>query len=103
MATYRSKNTRTISGYNASQRSTGQVILSGTNPSISCPGGIFFLEMLQVDDTGAGVTITDGNSVAIATGVKSFSQDQSPVRCDDGLTLTGTVIMAKGFVVEGCL
>ena len=103
MATYRTKNTRTISSINTSQSITGQVVLSGSSPSVLCPGGIFLLEMLQVDDSGAGVSLVDGNSVTIASGVKSFSQDYSPLRCDGGITITGTVVLAKGFIVEGCL
>jgi len=100
MSIYKTQNNRPLSGYGPAQRASGQVVLYGTSPSILIPNGIFFLELLQVS---AGVTLTDGDGVTIATGVTSFEQDQSPLRCDKGLTITGTVLIAKGFVVEECL
>jgi len=103
MSVYRTKNNRPLSGYTPAQRASGQVILYGTDPTVSCPKGIFYLELLRVDDTGAGITLKDGDGVTMATGVLSFEQDQSPIRCDNGITLTGFVIIAKGFIVEAAL
>jgi hypothetical protein len=100
MAVYKSSNNRPLSGITPAQRASGQIILSGSNPSIVCPNGIFYLELLQVS---AGVTIADGDGVTMVAGITSFEQDQSPLRCDNGIAITGTVVTAKGFVVEGCL
>jgi hypothetical protein len=101
MAVYRSTNNKPLNGYNPAIRISGQMVLSGTDPEFLTETGVFFLEMLQLG-TGATVTIKDGDDVTIATTVSSFSQDQSPLRCDKGIKFTGTVIMAKGFVMEGC-
>lgn len=101
MAVYRSTNNKTLNGYNPSIRISGQVVLSGTDPEFVSDNGVFFLEMLQLG-TGVTVTLKDGDDVTIATTVSSFSQDQSPLRCDKGIKITGTVIMAKGFIMEGC-
>lgn len=91
-------NSKPIPSYHASQRASGQCILTGVNPSVSSAKGIFFLEMLQ---TSAGVTLTSGDGQNVIAGALSFSQDQSPLRFDGGLSITGTVIFAKGFLIEG--
>jgi len=93
-------NSKLIPSYHASHRASCQYVLTGTDPSVSSTKGIFFLEMLQ---TSAGVTLTSGDSKNVITGALSFSQDQSPLRFDGGLSITGTVIFAKGFLIEGAL
>jgi hypothetical protein len=93
-------NSKPIPSYHASQRASGQHILSGTDPAVSTTKGIFFLEMLQC---ASGVTLTSGDGKLVITGATSFSQDQSPIRFDEGLSITGTVVFAKGFMIEGML
>jgi hypothetical protein len=89
-----------IVSYHASNRASGQVILTGNNESVTSPSGVFFLEMLQC---ASGVTLTSGDGKLVIAGITSFSQDQSPLRFDKGLIITGTVVIAKGFLVENCI
>ena len=77
-----------------------QRVLSGTDPELLLSTGVFMLETLLVS---SGVAITDGKDKSLGTGITSFSNDYSPVRLDYGIKITGTVIMAKGYFVEGVL
>jgi hypothetical protein len=95
---YRHPNLRALSDIPFETRLSNQVILSGTDPTLSVPDGIFFLESLIVS---SGVTITDGKSNSVVAGVTSFDHSLSPLRCDYGITITGTVVYAKGFVLDG--
>lgn len=99
MAVYRPQDLNAISEITLANRLSDPVYITGTDQTISVPKGIFFLEMLIIDGSGT-VTITDGNGNVIGTGVKDFEQDYSPIRCDEGVTLTGDVALAKGFVIQ---
>ena len=98
---YRHQNGRTLSRVSAEDKLNNQVILDGTDPSESVPKGIFFLELLIL--TSGTATIKDGDGKTIMTGISSLDQQLSPLRCDHGISITGTVLAAKGFILEGCL
>lgn len=101
MAIYKAKNRIAISEITPAQRLSNQVIFSGSSGnSLSAARGIVFLELLIVDGAGS-VEIKDGNGDTISTGVKDFSQDHSPLRCDRGIEIIGDVGFAKAFVIEG--
>ena len=99
MAIYRAKNRRAIAKITPEERLANQVVLSGTNQTLDVSKGIFFLEYLEVDGAGT-VTLLDGNSDQICSGITAFNNDKIPLRCDYGITITGDVSIAKGFVVE---
>jgi hypothetical protein len=86
---------KALSPISQAVRLSNQVVLSGTNDAYSVPKGIFFLEFLEMSSGTA--TIEDGDGNTIATGVTAFSNDHSPLRCDLGITITGSISMAKGF------
>lgn len=99
MTIHRHENTRAISEILPEDRLSNQVVFTGsTGNTLSIPNGIFFLELL-VPETGNVITIETGDGLVI-TGVEEFSQDHSPLRCDRGVTFTGDLSIAKGFVVE---
>jgi hypothetical protein len=98
---YRHQNGRTLSRISAEDKLNNQVILDGTDPSESVPKGIFFLELLTLD-SGTAI-VKDGEGNTILNGVASLDQQFSPLRCDYGISITGSVKVAKGFVIEGCL
>lgn len=83
-----------------SRRLANQVIIYGSDETLAVQKGAFFLEYLEIE-SGKTVTIKDGAGTTIATGVTGFANDHSPLRCDGGISFTGDVILAKGFVVEG--
>ena len=100
MSIYRAKNGRAIAEILPEERLSNQVIFSGnTGNVLSVPRGAVFLEVLIVDGSGA-IEIKDGDGDVISTGVTDFSQDHSPLRCDKGITLTGSIAFAKGFVIN---
>lgn len=81
------------------QKGNDQVIFSGSNDKLLVDKGVFFLEFLEAKSTTT-VNLKDGKGSTIATGVSSFSNDQSPLRCDYGLEVVGDVTMLKGFIVR---
>jgi hypothetical protein len=99
MSIYRAENLRSIrlSDYN---KSDNQVIFSGENESYIVHRGIFLLEYLEAE-SGTTITIKDGNGRIMASGVSSFSQEHSPLRCEYGIEFVGTLSMAKGYFMEG--
>lgn len=99
MAIYKSKYRRQIAQITPEERLSNQIVIYGTDETMSIPNGAFFLEYLQVDGQG-NITILDGDGVIISTGVETFSNDFVPLECPKGFTLTGDVAMAKGFVIE---
>lgn len=101
MSIYRPQNSRSFTNTHEKINLSNQVVFSGTDEFLSVPKGTFMLELLQVSGSGS-VTIKDGDGNTIATGVKDFSNDHSPLRCDKGLSFTGDVQFAKGYVVENC-
>jgi hypothetical protein len=98
---YRHQNGRVLSRVSAEDKLNNQVILTGTDPELSVPKGIFFLETLILSTSTA--TIADGDGTTIIAGIASLDQQISPLRCDHGIIITGAVLYAKGFVIEGCL
>lgn len=101
MAIYKPSNARALADISAETRLSNQIVFyGGSGNTIAVPKGIFFLEFLQVEGAGT-IDITDGDGNTIASGVTDFSNDHSPLRCDKGVTLTGSLKMAKGFVLDG--
>jgi len=98
---YRHPIGRTLNRISAEDKLNNQIILTGASPALPVPKGIFFLESLVLS-TGTA-TIADGDGTTIVAGIASMDQQISPLRCDHGITITGSVLYAKGFVIEGCL
>lgn len=99
MAIYKAETRRALSRITPEERLSNQIIFTGSSDnSIAVPQGIVFIELLIVDGAGS-IEFKDGNGDVIATGVTDFSQDHSPLRCDRGVTMTGDVAIAKGFVI----
>ena len=101
MAIYRPLKRGKIADLSPEERLSNQVVLSGTNQTLDVPNGMFCLEYLEME-SGKTVTIEDGDGNTIASGVSAFNNDRVPLRCDLGVTLTGDVTIAKGFVLEQC-
>lgn len=100
MTIYRPENSRALEEISMESRLSNQIVFYGNSGNtISVPNGIVFIEFLQVEGAGT-ISITDGNSVTVASGITDFSNDHSPLRCDRGITITGSLKIAKGFVVE---
>ena len=101
MAIFQHRDRVTVSPEAVEQaRLNDQVVLTGNNEAFVIADGIFFVEFFEAA-AGTTITITDGNSQAIVAGIASFSNDHSPIRCDKGLTITGNLVMLKGFVLRG--
>lgn len=102
MAIYRAQsyNGKPLSMISIEQRLSNQIVISGTDETMSLPNGVFFLEYLEAD-TGTTVTIEDGSGNTICSGMSSFNNEICPLRCDYGFTITGDVTIAKGFVLDG--
>lgn len=83
-------------------RHNDQAVLSGVNQQLLVPGGIFYLEYLVCEAVG-GCTVADGNNNQIMAGIALFNGDYSPLRCDNGIIITGTILMAKGFIMRNVL
>lgn len=98
MATYISRIKGSVTDIQGTQLNN-QVIISGNNQSHLVASGIFFIEHFEAA-TGTTITITDGNGIQVATGASYFSSDRSPIRCDNGIVITGNVAMLKGFAME---
>lgn len=79
-----------------------QKVLAGENPTILVEKGIFFLDTLILD-SGETVDLADGNGNVIATGVTGFVLNNNHLRCDYGIIITGNVLLAKGYSVQGVL
>jgi hypothetical protein len=100
MGIYRPVSRRSINRIDIEDKMSNQIVLNGLNPEIFIDKGTVFLEMIEVQGSGT-VDILDGKGNLIASGVVALSQDTSPLRCDYGVTLTGNITIAKGFVLEG--
>lgn len=101
MAIYKASNPRAFADISYETRLSNQIVFYGnTGNTISVPKGVVFIEMLQVEGAGS-IDISDGDGNTIASGVTDFSNDFSPLRCDYGVTLTGSLKIAKGFVLDG--
>ena len=103
MATYyRSKHGNPQTSYHPSNRANGQVIIVGADGEVPVEDGIFWLESIE---TGSGVTVEiqdgDGNTVIPAVG--SVNHEMSPIRLDRGIKIVGTVLYAKGFIMDASL
>lgn len=86
--------------YHPSNRSSGQIILSGTVEDISLAKGIFWLEQIHAV---APVEIQDGDGQVIIPAISSLECEMSPMRCDHGIKVTGDVTLLKGFIQEAAL
>lgn len=102
MAIYKSPYTPGLVDLSPERRISNQIIISGTNDSFSAPNGIVLIELLQIE-AGKTITIQDGDGTQIASGVTSFDQEISPLRCDKGFTITGDVEFGKASVIYGVL
>jgi hypothetical protein len=100
MAIYRTQYLRPISKISPEQRLSNQVVLSGTDQDFLVNNGYFFLELLELASGTVDIADGDGNAICTSGG---FSNDHSPLRCDKGIQLTGTVRQAKGFYLEDIL
>jgi len=98
MSVYTAPNNRKVQAIDL-DRYNDQVILYGTDESFLVPNGIFFIEYLEADKLGT-VTIKDGDGTTIASGISTFNQDRSPIRCDYGVQVVGDLAILKGFVLR---
>lgn len=99
MAIYRTKITRPLPDIKEADKLNNQIILSGVNQSFIQAGGAYFLEYLK----GSSVTIKDGSGDTIVSGISDFVQSPSPMRCDNGIDITGTIVIAKGYFLANIL
>ncbi len=103
MAIYRrTSNIRPISTITLAEHLSNQVVLSGTNPSLitNSDKGFVLIHSMEVD-TGDTITITDGNGVAMLTGIAGYRAYFVPILCEKGVTITGDVLNAICSVFEG--
>ena len=100
MAIYQPATNAPLLNISAKDMYNNQKILSGTNPELEVERGIFFLDTLIV---GSGVAITDWDGNSIGTGITSFALNNNHIRLDRGIKITGSVLMAKGYVIQGVL
>lgn len=98
MAKYQSRNARKVV-VEEQDRYNEQVILTGNNESFLVPKGVFFIDYVEAV-SGTTVTLTDGNGQTIVSSLSSYSQEYSPLKCEGGVTITGNVVMVKGFVLR---
>ena len=94
-----------IPSFHAGNRISDQVVLSGTDPLTvdTNKKGIFFLEQIIVSGSGT-VTIANGfDETVLPAGTGSCQFEISPIRCDGGIKVTGTVIAVKGFWMWGVI
>lgn len=75
-----------------------QKILSGADPELEVADGVFFLDTLIVS---SGVTITDWAGNSVGASITSFQLNNNHIRLDGGIKITGTVVMAKGYSIQG--
>ena len=102
---YKAQNHLTISAQaiEAARFNNQFVFNSGdTNPTLIRPKGIVFIDYLEVA-SGSTVSIVDGDDDTVASGISSFDMTFTPLRLDHGFKVTGTVLMLRGFVIEGVL
>jgi len=76
---------------------SNQRVLEGTNPECLVSDGIFFLEYLK----GSSVSLKDGDGNTVVSSISDFQADHAPIRFDHGIIITGSVTIAKGFIVRG--
>lgn len=98
MANYKSSKTMPFATISQSVRLSNQVVLSVSTETYLVNKGVFFLEFLGL--ASGTVEIKDGDGVVIVAAMGNFSNDHSPLRCDGGITITGTFQIAKGFFLQ---
>ena len=97
---YKPKHDRPLATIQQADMVNNQRILSGTDPEYLTDNGVFFLDTLVIE-SGKAVTIKDGNDETIVTGLTTgFSSSKNHIRCDNGIKITGDVLMAKGYIIE---
>lgn len=104
MGIYIPANNKKLTSISAADRANNVKVLSGASPQDLSTDGVFFLEEISVA-SGQTVIVKDGkgNEAFTIIGPDVFSNDQSPLRLDYGIILTGTVARAKGFHMYGVL
>ena len=73
---------------------------SDSNPTLIRPKAIVFIDYLEVA-SGSTVDIVDGDGDVVASDISSFDMTYTPLRLDHGFTVTGSVLMLRGFIIEG--
>jgi len=101
MAIYKHGAGRAFESNSIGERISNQVVLTGADPEILVPKGVFMLETLVVEATES-VELLDGNSVSMGNGIKGTINAQiAPIVCDRGLTIDGNVVIAVGYTLNG--
>jgi len=101
MAIYKRDSGRALDTNSVGERISNQVVLTGADPEILVPKGVFLLETLVVEATES-VELIDGNSVSMGSGIKGTINAQiAPIVCDRGLTIDGKVVIAVGYTLNG--
>lgn len=92
----KAKNSPIIEGGLQAPKINNQFVLTGVNPAVGSLDLVYFLEYVQ----GTNFTIKDRDGNAV-TGVIPSLLDltKAPLRMEGGITITGTVLIAKGFSV----
>jgi hypothetical protein len=104
MAVYKPRLKANFGPISESDKFAGQATLSGTDPSIETTAkGAFFLEGIQAASGTLVLTDGNGNQILPAVGTSYLDFQHSPLICEGGLAITGSVAVAKGFVLEGIL
>jgi hypothetical protein len=77
-----------------------QLTLNGTNPSFIDAKCILFLEYVAF--SGSSLVVNDGAGVAQSGTLTGSPLDltKAPLRLEGGVQLTGTVLMAKFFIIR---
>lgn len=96
MAIYKPTNAISVSNITSGQRMSNQIVISGTNQQFIVTGGAFYLE--SIDVSSGTVDVSDGAGIPMAS-IGTHDFNDSPMICEDGIQMVGTVLMAKGFAV----
>jgi hypothetical protein len=105
MSVYIPAKNRKLTSPNPADKLNNQFVLTGANQMILDESSVVFLESFYVV-SGQTITVADGQgNAAIPTiaGAHTFDQDQSPLRLDHGIIISGTIGYAKGFILHGVL
>ena len=97
---YKSYEETPVQNINFNDLLNNQRVLSGTDPFVLSDRGIFLLEVLVVSGT---VVITDGKDKVVGTAISTFYSSLTPLRCDYGIKITGTVSYAMGYLIQNVL
>lgn len=90
------------SNYHSTNRMQNQIIIAGDDGQVLEDNAIFCLEQIVVV-SGETVEIQDGSGRTIIPEIGDIDCAMSPIRCDNGIKIVGTVLMAKGFLIMDVL